>query len=57
MNNKDSIRIGLCLALVQFEKFLPDLPAGSYALPKFFESLIHKHLLHGTAAGTLAKQF
>ena len=34
-----------------------NLPAGSYALPKFFESLIHKHLLHGITVDSPAKQF
>src|SRR5215210_7733403 len=37
--------------------FLGSLPTGSYALPKFFASLVHKHLLHGRAVGILAKLF
>ena len=33
------------------------LPAGSSSVPKFFESLIHKHLLRDKAVGILAKPF
>ncbi|HTD93899.1 MAG TPA: hypothetical protein VK644_08815, partial [Chitinophagaceae bacterium] len=39
------------------ESGIHDLPAGSYALPKFFVSLIHKHLLHGIVADSPAIPF
>ena len=34
-----------------------NLPAGSYGLPKFFESLIHKHLLPDILVDNPARRF